>query len=273
MHDSLNKTNLLFPDPKINITNKINANINQSVPAQNRWFWLDENIGVETVYVLASESPRDNIKALLIEMEDADEPEKKIMEFAKDANSAFKTINFRHIDDKAFKEIIAIKHIDKKAENEEEQGSEILREMIIRGGEAVRNIPPSSILNTVNEERIESTLNNIKRNLVLEESRGVGGITVYKKASHAIVLVVTNEGEGSGSILDKEGHVLTNWHVIQGYDRVAIFFKPKKDVELKGEQPYFAKVIKVDQVTDLALLKIETHQSIFPLSNWAIWIM
>lgn len=91
----------------------------------------------------------------------------------------------------------------------------------------------------------------MKKNLILEESRGVGGITVYKKAAPAVVLVVTNEGTGTGPILDNVGHLLTltNWHVVQGYDRVAIFFKPKKDIELKGEPLYFAKVLKVDQAS------------------------
>jgi S1-C subfamily serine protease len=257
IHDSLNKANLLFPDSGIKLNNNIRANTEHTVPTSDHWFWLDENVGIETVYVLASESPLDNIKALLLAMGNVDEPKQKIMEFVKDKASVVRAISFRHIDDNVFKEITVIKNTEKKVVTNEELGEERLRDMIVRGESAIRNILSSSIPNTVDEYRIETTLNNIKKNLILEESRGVGGITVYKKASHAIVLVVTNEGTGTGSILDKEGHVLTNWHVIQGYDRVAIFFKPKKDVELKGEQLYFAKVIKVDQVTDLALLKIE----------------
>ncbi|MBS1257475.1 MAG: hypothetical protein MAG551_00519 [Candidatus Scalindua arabica] len=97
IHDSLNKANLLFPDPGIKLSNNVKANSSHTVPAQDRWFWLDENIGVETVFVLASESLLDNINALLIEMEDADEPEKKVMEFVKDKSSVVRAISFRHI--------------------------------------------------------------------------------------------------------------------------------------------------------------------------------
>ncbi|MFQ5963672.1 MAG: trypsin-like peptidase domain-containing protein [Candidatus Scalinduaceae bacterium] len=265
IQDSLNKPNLLFPDPNILLNNNVKANTNYTVPASDQWFWLDENVGIEIIYILASESPLDNIKALLLEMEDVDEPEKIVMEFVKGKDTVVRAISFRHIDGKAFKEIIAIKNVEKKAVNKEEPGSERLRELIVRGENAIKNILSSSIPNTVNEDRIETTLNDIKKNLILEESRGVGGITVYKKAAPAVVLVVTNEGEGSGSILDREGHVLTNWHVVQGYDRVAVFFKPKKDIELKGEPLYFAKVIKVDQVTDLALLKIENPPDNLPI--------
>lgn len=264
IHDSLNKANLLFPDPRIKLNNNVKTNTSYTVPTSDHWFWLDENVGIETVFVLASESPLDNIKALLLEMEGVDEPKEKIMEFVKDKDSVVRAISFRHIDNKAFKEIIAIKNVEKKAVNKEEPGSERLRDLIVRGENAIKNILSSSIPNTVSESRIETTLNNIEKNLILEESRGVGGITVYKKAAPAVVLVVTNEGTGTGSILDKEGHLLTNWHVVQGYDRVAVFFKPKKDIELKGESLYFAKVLKVDQVTDLALLKIENPPDNLP---------
>ncbi len=263
IHDSLNKANLLFPDPKIKLSNNVKANKRYSVPESDHWFWLDENVGIETVYVFTSETPLDNIKALLLAIEDVDEPKQKIMEFAKDNNSAFKTISFRH-EDNVFQEIISIKNIEKKEINKEEPGSERLKDLIVRGENAIKNILSSSIPNTVNEDRIETTLNDIKKNLILEESRGVGGITVYRNASPAIVLVVTNEGTGTGSILDKEGHVLTNWHVVQGYAKVYVLFKPSKDMELNKESAFFANILKVDQVTDLALLKIENPPDNLP---------
>ena len=259
IHDSLNKANLLFPDPRITLSNNVKANSSHTVPTSEHWFWLDENVGIETVYVLASETPLDNIKAMLLAMEDVEEPKQQIMEFVKDKASELRAISFRHIDNRAFKEITIIKNTEKKVVNREEPGEERLRDMIVRGESAAKNILSSSMPNTVNESRIDTVLNNIKKNLILEESRGVGGISVYKKSAAAVVIVITNEGIiGSASMLDKEGNLLTNWHVVQGYDSVYVIFKPKKGIELKNEElVYVAKVIKVDQVTDLALLKIE----------------
>ena len=259
IHDSLNKANLLFPDPRITLSNNVKANSSHTVPTSEHWFWLDENVGIETVYVLASETPLDNIKAMLLAMEDVEEPKQQIMEFVKDKASELRAISFRHIDNRAFKEITIIKNTEKKVVNREEPGEERLRDMIVRGESVAKNILSSSMPNTVNESRIDTVLNNIKKNLILEESRGVGGISVYEKSVAAVVIVITNEGIiGSASMLDKEGNLLTNWHVVQGYDSVYIIFKPKKGIELKNEElVYVAKVIKVDQVTDLALLKIE----------------
>ena len=259
IHDSLNKANLLFPDPRITLSNNVKANSSHTVPTSEHWFWLDENVGIETVYVLASETPLDNIKAMLLAMEDVEEPKQQIMEFVKDKAAELRAISFRHIDNRAFKEITIIKNTEKKVVNREEPGEERLRDMIVRGESVAKNILSSSMPNTVSESRIDTVLNNIKKNLILEESRGVGGISVYKKSAAAVVIVITNEGIiGSASMLDKEGNLLTNWHVVQGYDSVYVIFKPKKGIELKNEElVYVAKVIKVDQVTDLALLKIE----------------
>ena len=257
IHDSLNKANLLFPDPRITLSNNVKANSSHTVPTSEHWFWLDENVGIETVYVLASETPLDNIKAMLLAMEDVEEPKQQIMEFVKDKAAELRAISFRHIDNRA--EITIIKNTEKKVVNREEPGEERLRDMIVRGESVAKNILSSSMPNTVSESRIDTVLNNIKKNLILEESRGVGGISVYKKSAAAVVIVITNEGIiGSASMLDKEGNLLTNWHVVQGHDSVYVIFKPKKGIELKNEElVYVAKVIKVDQVTDLALLKIE----------------
>ncbi len=55
---------------------------------------------------------------------------------------------------------------------------------------------------------------------------------------------------GSGIILDSNGYILTNFHVIEKLDRILI--------KLSDGKEYFAKVIGYDTYTDLATLKIST---------------
>ena len=57
------------------------------------------------------------------------------------------------------------------------------------------------------------------------------------------------EGLGSGFVIDKDGHVVTNNHVVQGADEVSISFTNRDRVR--------AKVVGVDPATDLAVLKID----------------
>ena len=54
---------------------------------------------------------------------------------------------------------------------------------------------------------------------------------------------------GSGFIYDKEGHIVTNNHVVEGADEITVKMWNKKE--------YPAKVIGTDPDTDIAVLKIE----------------
>ena len=55
-------------------------------------------------------------------------------------------------------------------------------------------------------------------------------------------------GAGSGFIIDADGHILTNNHVVEGADKIL--------VSLDGDKEYTATLIGTDPKTDLALIKI-----------------
>jgi putative serine protease PepD len=56
-------------------------------------------------------------------------------------------------------------------------------------------------------------------------------------------------GNGSGSVIDSQGHILTNYHVIQGATKLTVNFG--------GDKVYPARVIGGDPDTDLAVIKID----------------
>lgn len=120
------------------------------------------------------------------------------------------------------------------------------------------------------QKQLVSTLEKLPKNLLLEETRGATNVEVYKKAAPATVLVVTDQSLGSGAVISDQGEVLTNWHVIQGASQMAVVFKPRKGVEIKKELAFAATLVKVDQVADLALLKIQAppqNVSVLPLGD------
>jgi S1-C subfamily serine protease len=55
---------------------------------------------------------------------------------------------------------------------------------------------------------------------------------------------------GSGFVIDGEGHILTNNHVVEGADKVTVKLG-------ESERTYDAKVVGADPGTDIALLKVE----------------
>jgi S1-C subfamily serine protease len=96
-------------------------------------------------------------------------------------------------------------------------------------------------------------------------TRGDTGISVFRKVSPSVVLVltanvkddkVTDSALGTGVIIDPAGYVLTNWHVVEGYDGAIVFFKPTVGTEPDENSSYGVKLVAMDETVDLALLKI-----------------
>jgi S1-C subfamily serine protease len=92
-------------------------------------------------------------------------------------------------------------------------------------------------------------------------------IAVYKKALPSVVNItstivtfdffygaVPEQGQGSGFILDKQGHILTNFHVVSiDQQHVA----QTVEVTLYNKRQYKAKVLLTDKAHDLALIQID----------------
>jgi serine protease Do len=64
----------------------------------------------------------------------------------------------------------------------------------------------------------------------------------------------TQRSLGSGFIIDGQGHILTNRHVIEGADQISVTLNNGKD--------YDAKLVGKDARTDVALLKIEPKETL-----------
>ena len=61
----------LFPNAQVNLSNRIQGHVEYYVPPGEDWFWLDENTGTETMFVVASYKPLSDIDKLLVEMDNA----------------------------------------------------------------------------------------------------------------------------------------------------------------------------------------------------------
>ncbi len=67
---------------------------------------------------------------------------------------------------------------------------------------------------------------------------------------------------GSGFVIDKAGHIVTNYHVVEGASEVTVSFSNRDTVK--------AEVVGTDPSTDLAVLRVETSASALtplPLGN------
>ena len=92
-------------------------------------------------------------------------------------------------------------------------------------------------------------------NLVDKVNPAVASISV-ESVSRGLFFDFTDQGAGSGIVLNAEGHVVTNWHVIQDVRGIR--------VNLPNGKTYDATIIGGDIVTDLAVIKIEPDEPLIP---------
>ena len=71
IYDSQGIAGMLFPSRMVNVNNKVRGGRSYHIPGDNNWFYLDNNTGTETIYVLASIAPMEDIDRLLTAMEGA----------------------------------------------------------------------------------------------------------------------------------------------------------------------------------------------------------
>jgi S1-C subfamily serine protease len=89
-------------------------------------------------------------------------------------------------------------------------------------------------------------------------TRSAKDTEIYRAISPSVVLVATRDGLGSGSLVSLSGDIITNWHVVRGYSVVGILFKPViEGVKPRSDEMKVGRVIKYDQVPDLALVKVD----------------
>ena len=91
-----------------------------------------------------------------------------------------------------------------------------------------------------------------KTNINVYESSNRSVVNINTKAKVAkgfFLMEAPSEGAGSGIVIDMQGHVLTNFHVVEGAQEIQAM--------LYDGSSHAASVVGVDPVTDVAVLRVE----------------
>lgn len=97
-------------------------------------------------------------------------------------------------------------------------------------------------------------------------------VAVYERLHKSVVNITTrslrvdsffltermSEGTGSGSVIDRSGHILTNWHVVADSRNIG--------VTLFNGETYEAQVVGYDPPNDVAIIRVEAPEDVlFPI--------
>lgn len=102
------------------------------------------------------------------------------------------------------------------------------------------------------------TVDKLSKNSKIHEEfsfRGSGS-TIYSTYSPSVFYIenVKTKSIGTGSLIDSEGLILTNYHVIENSDLINVWLKP--DSNNKYKEAFAGKVVYANKTKDLALIKV-----------------
>jgi len=108
-----------------------------------------------------------------------------------------------------------------------------------------------SIQTTLNEQKTE--LQDLQNQLEIFDAIGNSGVipwpTIYNQLKDSVVLIQTDLGLGSGFVYDRQGHIVTNHHVIEDAETIQVTF-------LDGNITS-ATVVGMDIYSDLAVITVD----------------
>ncbi len=100
-------------------------------------------------------------------------------------------------------------------------------------------------------------------NIAVYEGVNRSVVNINTKATVAagiFMLEVPSEGAGSGVVLDRQGHVLTNFHVVEGAREIQVM--------LHDGSSHSGRVVGVDPATDVAVIKVDAPAGTLQPANF-----
>ena len=84
---------------------------------------------------------------------------------------------------------------------------------------------------------------------------------LVNQLGEAVVQVRTPSGLGSGFIINEDGFLMTNFHVIEGETQISVEVYLQKNGELNRKSYKQVRIVAINKFEDLALLKIEDRDA------------
>ena len=131
-------------------------------------------------------------------------------------------------------------------------------------GQAPASARPPDVLHQVNDS-VEALVQRVSPSVVQILVMGYGSTEDVDRGQTSAV-ITRRRATGSGVIVDPEGYIVTNAHVVNGAEKIEVIVPPRRapaaafdaDQDTQGKS-YQAHIVGVAREIDLAVIKIEAH--------------
>ena len=121
-------------------------------------------------------------------------------------------------------------------------------EPVIRNTEATESVAPAEYDLTIDLQTSPESVENIP------QEGGLSLQEIYERNIPSVVSISTTHSTGTGVILSSDGYIVTNAHVVED--------APGISIKLTDDREFTADLMGCDNISDLAVLKIEAQDLI-----------
>ena len=104
--------------------------------------------------------------------------------------------------------------------------------------------------------RAEHAVKVFWRDLINDPYATGPGSNAFENAASSVVYIITDTGTGTGLVINEQGFIVTDAHVIKDAQTIAAVFRPRNIADLGKNLIITANVVKTDQEKDLAVLRL-----------------
>ncbi len=80
---------------------------------------------------------------------------------------------------------------------------------------------------------------------------------LVKRHGDAVVIVKNATGAGSGFVISKQGHVITNYHVVEGHNKVQVTLFRRTEQGYEKQELKKSRILALQPLRDIALLQLD----------------
>ena len=80
---------------------------------------------------------------------------------------------------------------------------------------------------------------------------------LVKRHGDAVVIVKTASGTGSGFLISKQGHLITNYHVVEGHNKVQVTLFRRTEQGYEKQELKKSRILALQPLRDIALLQLD----------------
>jgi serine protease Do len=125
-------------------------------------------------------------------------------------------------------------------------------------GYDVLHVPKARVLDVKREEAAAATGTHQDRGIFRSGRLEPADVPeLVKRHGDAVVIVKTSGGLGSGFVIRKQGHLITNYHVVEGQNKPQVTLFRRNDQGHERQDLKKVKVLALQPTRDIALLQLD----------------